>query len=426
MVLTGPVVRAVSRSPYWPVLTHPRLRRILPGIGVSALGGGMSSVAVSWLAIELAPPEHRALWVGAAITANTLPGAVGALTLGPLLGRRSGAQLAGWDATLRFATLLLVPVLHLTGHLGIGALVTILALSSALGAWGKAGRYTMLSEMLDKQNHLAGNAVVNLMLEISTVVGPLLAALVIDRGGPVPAIAIVAVTWGILAATYRFGVPPDAHGGVRPGASRSAGLRAIVREPVLLKLIILSFGFFLFFGPASVALPLYVVDGLDASAGTLAGFYTAFGLGAVLGALVTGYLKRFPMLLATSVVVLGFGLSLAVVGLHVPIVASWAAFGMCGLFWGPFPSTTTVLFQELARPDELPQVLAARGAAMSVATPLGAMAGAPLALLLGARQTLLLSAGCLITLGLLALALRTAPGRSAAAAPTAERASGAS
>lgn len=42
-------------SPYWPVLTHPRLRRVLPGLVISALGDGMSLVAISWLALQLAP-----------------------------------------------------------------------------------------------------------------------------------------------------------------------------------------------------------------------------------------------------------------------------------------------------------------------------------------------------------------------------------
>lgn len=399
--------RVFRNSPYWPVITHPHLRRILPGIGVSALGGGMSSVAVSWLAIELAPVEHRALWVGAAIAAGTLPGAVGALTLGRFLNGRSGPQLAGWDAVLRFVTLLCVPLLQMAGGLRIETFVVVLAASSVLGAWGKAGRYTMLSEMLDKEHRLAGNAVVNLMLEISTVVGPLLAAVIIARGGSVTALGVVAVTWGVLAATYRFAVPRvQGSAAIEPGASRSEGLRVIAREPRLLALIVLSFGFFLFFGPSSVAIPLHVVDGLGASAGTLAGFYTAFGVGAVLGAMVTGHLKRFPMVATTAVVVLGFGLSLSLVGLDVPVYVSWIGFGLCGLFWGPFPSTTTVLFQDLSPESDLPQVLAARGAAISVATPLGAMLGAPLVLAVGAQGTLLLSAACLTVLGFLALLIR--------------------
>ena len=36
----------------------------------------MSAVAIAWLAIELAPPASRGLWVGAAVAAYSVPGAV--------------------------------------------------------------------------------------------------------------------------------------------------------------------------------------------------------------------------------------------------------------------------------------------------------------------------------------------------------------
>jgi len=408
------VVRAVTRSPYWPVLTHPLLRRVLPGIGVSALGGGMSSIAVSWLAMELAPADHRAAWVAAAVAAYTLPGAVGAFLLGGLLNGRSGAQLAGWDALLRAGALALIPLVHALGSLSIPLYVVLLGLSSVLSAWGKAGRYTMLSELLDKKDHLAGNSVVNVMLELSTVVGPLLAAIVIARGGPEYVLALVALSFAVLAATYRFAIPRDSdRGGVRAGASRSEGFRAIARDPGLLGLLALSFGFFLFFGPSSVAIPLYVVEDLEASAATLAGFYTAFGIGAVVGALLTGYLRNLPLMPTTICIVLGFGLALAPLGLGLPVAASWISFGVCGLFWGPFPSTTTALFQGSAPAAALPQVLAARGAVTGVAVPLGAMAGAPLVLMVGAQAT----AACLTALGVAALLLRAVPRRSGNRSP---------
>ncbi|HEX5288138.1 MAG TPA: hypothetical protein VFX25_04665 [Streptosporangiaceae bacterium] len=68
-------------SPYYPALSHPVFRKVLPGTAASALGDGMSAVAIAWLAIELAPPGHRGLWVGAAVAAYSLPGAVGAVAL---------------------------------------------------------------------------------------------------------------------------------------------------------------------------------------------------------------------------------------------------------------------------------------------------------------------------------------------------------
>jgi hypothetical protein len=56
-------------SPYYPALSHPVLRRVLPGAAASALGDGMSAVAIAWLALKLAPEPSRGLLVGAAVAA---------------------------------------------------------------------------------------------------------------------------------------------------------------------------------------------------------------------------------------------------------------------------------------------------------------------------------------------------------------------
>jgi hypothetical protein len=154
----------------------------------------------------------------------------------------------------------------------------------------------------------------------------------------------------------------------------------------------------------TVAIPLYVADDLQASAGTLAGFYTAFGIGAVTGAFVAGHLQKWPLLPTTIGIVLGFGLALLPLGLGGPVIVSWVAFGLCGAIWGPFPTTTTTLFQRQAGAEHLPQILAARTALTGLAVPLGATLGAPAIAILGAAGAILASSLSLIALGVAAAA----------------------
>ena len=92
-------------SPYYPALSHPVLRQVLPGAAASALGDGMSAVAIAWLALKLAPTHSRGLWVGAAVAAYSLPGAVGAVALRRWLSRRRGARLVFVNAVLRAVAL---------------------------------------------------------------------------------------------------------------------------------------------------------------------------------------------------------------------------------------------------------------------------------------------------------------------------------
>src|ERR1700678_2352900 len=130
------LIERVRSSPYYPALTHPVLRRILPGAAASALGDGMSAVAIAWLALKLAPPGSRGLWVGAAVAAYSLPGAAGAVALRRWLRNRGGARLVFVNAVLRALALGLVGFLAIAGRLDLPADVRLLGVSSLPRAWG--------------------------------------------------------------------------------------------------------------------------------------------------------------------------------------------------------------------------------------------------------------------------------------------------
>jgi DHA3 family macrolide efflux protein-like MFS transporter len=100
----------IRASPYYPALVHPVFRRVLPGAAASALGDGMSAVAIAWPALKLAPADSRGLWVGAAVAAYSLPGAVGAVALRRWLSGRHGTGLVMVNAVLRSAALGLLAV----------------------------------------------------------------------------------------------------------------------------------------------------------------------------------------------------------------------------------------------------------------------------------------------------------------------------
>ncbi|WP_405705865.1 MFS transporter [Streptomyces xanthophaeus] len=394
--------RMVRASPYWPVVSHSTLRRLLPGFTVSSLGDGMAVVAVSWLAIELAPATARGPWVALAAAAYTLSGAVGALVLGRFLRRLPPARLVGYDALLRASALGAIPVCHAFGVLGIELYVALLAVSSVLHAWGQAGIYTLLARQLPERDHLAGNAVLSGVGSLATVIGPPLAGALIVWGGAATVIAVDAATFLVLAVTFLRGVPQDPAPAPEADSSRAAGFAVIRRTPALLGLLGLSFAFFFLFGPLYVALPLHVSDDLGAAAGLLAAFYTAFGLGAVLGSLLTGYLSRLPMWPTTTGIVIAFGVFLLPVGLGAPTWAALAGFAVAGLLWPPYAALSTALFQRSAPRDALPQTLAASSAVRVLSVPLGTALGGPLVAALGAGGTLALSAVSISVLGLAA------------------------
>ncbi|MFI6782653.1 MFS transporter [Micromonospora sp. NPDC050276] len=395
--------RLLRTSPYWPVVSHPLLRRVLPGLTVSALGDGMAVVAVTWLAIQLAPHDQRGTWIAVAMAAYTVPSAAGTVVFGRLLRGRGGGQLAGWDAILRATALAAIPVAHLFGALTIGLYVVLLAASALLHSWGSAGRFTLIAELLPQRHHLPANAVLSTIAGFATIVGPPLAGLLIAWVGPVWVIAIDAATFAALALTYRFAMSTaDSHHRQEHGASRTAGFAFIRHNPALLGLLALSLAFFFLFGPVYVAMPIHITDDLHASATLLGAYYTAFGVGGLVGGVIAGHLRRWPLRATTITIVVAFGVAMLPLGLGAPVGVSLPAFALAGLIWAPYMSTSMALFQRSTSIAQLPAVLAANGAILVVAVPLGAMLGGPLVGAIGARSAMLLCATAIVTVGLTA------------------------
>ncbi|AEB43725.1 MFS transporter [Micromonospora maris] len=396
----------VRSSPYWPVVRHRILRRLLPGFALSYLGEGMALLAVSWLAIQLAPRANAGVWVAAAVAAYTLPGALGTVLFARALSGRSGAQLAAWDAVLRAVMLGAIPVVHLAGALDIRWFTLLLGCSALLRSWGSAGRFTLIAELLPVEHRLAGNALIGLFSEASTLIGPALAALLIAAAGPVLVIAVAAGTYAVLAVSYLIAVPRAARAPIEQRqASSLAGFAAIWRDRPLLGLSTLTFGFFFLYGPVQVALPIHVAESLGNSAGTLAAFWTAFGAGALIGGFAAGYLRRWRLWPTIIAIVVGWGAALLPLGLGAPTGVALVAIAIGGLIWAPYPAATMALLQRSTDGAGRAPVLAAYAAIATLSVPLGTITAGPLITGVGAEFTILAAAVLTVAFGVIAAAI---------------------
>ena len=124
--------RSLIPAVYRRLLSDAQTRRLLLGLGVSALGDGMSTVSIAWLAVLLAPSGHVGVFVGIAVAAYTLPGVVGALALGRFLRHRPARVLVLTHTWLRAGFLATIAILWATGNLVPYVYVALLAGSSVL------------------------------------------------------------------------------------------------------------------------------------------------------------------------------------------------------------------------------------------------------------------------------------------------------
>src|SRR5262245_25270274 len=117
---------------YRGLLANRQTRLLLAGLGVSSLGDGISVVTIAWLAITVAPEGSPGLFVGLAIAAYTLPGIIGALTLGGILRGRPARTLVLVHSLLRATCLSLIALLAAAGALTPPLFVALLAASSLM------------------------------------------------------------------------------------------------------------------------------------------------------------------------------------------------------------------------------------------------------------------------------------------------------
>ncbi len=397
------------------VMRQPVLRRVLPAMLVSALGDGMSMVAVAWLAVQMSPPGQAGVWTGLAVAAYALPAPVGAALLARLVRRLRGAQLVAADAALRAVALGLVAGLAGAGMLSRVGYIALLAVSSLLHAWGSAGGYTLVAELLPDEDRVTGNALLSTFAQVAVVVGPAVAGGLTALVGAGWVIGVDAASFAVLAVScwsaahsrtgpgrtsagwsLSAGAGPPAASGGRPAVS---GWRTILNQPRLLGLIAVTCAFFFLYGPVEVALPVHVAHELGGSAGLLGLYWMVFGIGATLGASAAGLLRHRPLWLVVVGIIIGWGGALLPLGLGSAIAPGLVGFAAGGLIYGPFSAITTALFQRSTAPAALSRVLAARSALTIPATALGTLLGGPLVSAVGGRHTLLLSAVLTIVLG---------------------------
>jgi len=391
---------------YRSLLLDGRTRRLLAGLGASSLGDGLSTVTIAWLALSVATASDVGLFVGLAVAAYTLPGVIGAVAFGRFLrGRSARAMLLG-HCLLRTGCLGGIALLYAAGMLAPHLYVILLAASSLMTAWGTAGEYTILSELGGPQGRLAVNALASAQVSFATIVGPLLAGLLLGWVSP-------SVLLGLDAASFAFlGIIAWRTGRSRQSVNQPIDARAaesgfrLLRRPDLLSLTLVTWVFFFLYGPLEVALPVYVAVDLQAPAGLLGAYWTTFGVGALAATLITGTIRGRNIRRITLLIVAGWGVCLLPFA-FAPIAVTLAAFAIGGLIYGPFIPLTYALFQSSTTAANLPVVLAARSAVVMVATPLGTVIGGPLVGGLGASATLAVSGIATVALAAVASVLWT-------------------
>lgn len=403
--MTAAQTASPARVGYAAILASSEFRGVLPPFLLSAIGDGMTAVAVPLLALNVARGPSRSVVVGLAVALYTLPGVVPVVFLRRRLQRLASLVAVRADAAIRAVCLGSIPVLAAADLLRVPVLLAALSVSALFHSWGAAGRYSFIAEVADDEtSRLVATSMLSGFDQVATILGPLLAALLISLGNATVPIAVDAGTFVILLfGTITRGARQAiaAHRNVGPKNGLSA--RALLKNRAVVGLIVVTYFYFLLYGPVEVALPLLIRDAGSRAVAPLGIFWSVFGTGAVIGSLAGGKIPKRLWWIAGVISIIGWGAAILPIAWVGPSVLALVAFGFGGLLYAPYPIVSYTFLQTLVPREALLSVLAIRSALMLTAGPVGAALGGPIAAGVGSRNTFAISGGATVALGILAV-----------------------
>ena len=349
----------------------------LTGTGVSLFGNAMAMLAIPWFVLELTGSASQTGFAG---MAASLPMALSGLLGGPLIDRFGGRRISIISDVISALSVAAIPLLYHLELLTYPLILALIFVGAILDIPGVTAR-RMLLPGFQKQANLRPeqmNTAFEVLGNIANMLGPAIAGGLIVLMGPVNLLWITSAGFLASAAGVLF-LAPTHEQNTRTQRqpyleSIREGFAFIGNTRVLLTLAILFAGTnFLSNGFTAVGLPVLVFETWG-TATRLGLFFTAMGVGSLLGALLYGSLGHRVRQHRRTIVLVGFGTQPIWFGAFLltesfPILL--AAMFLSGFVAGPInPLSVTVRFEHI--PKQLQgRVFGTFSAITATITPIG-------------------------------------------------------
>jgi MFS family permease len=351
---------ALERRTFRALHRHRNYRLFFGGQIVSLAGTWMQNTALAWLVIEL---SGSALAVGALAFCRFAPFLVLGLVAGVLIDRFDTRRLLVVTQATAMLVSIALAIVTLTGSASLPLVFALAAIGGLVLVFDAPGRQTLTFQMVgpkELQNAVALNSG---LFNGSRVIGPAIAGVVIALVGTGLCFVVNAVSFLSVLVSLRLMREEELHPvEKRPETRLVAGIRegfewafhAPVARVVLTVITVVSLVGFNF----HVLVPLLASQTLEVGAETFGILASAFGLGALAGALATASLREATMRVFVGGAAGFSGLMLLLSLIDSVPLALVLLFGL-GASFALFTASANALVQ-LSAPDHL------RGRVMSL------------------------------------------------------------
>jgi MFS family permease len=320
---------------YRALFAVPDLPRVLAGMVVARVAGGMLSIAIILFTLtEYGSP----VLAGIVTFASIFPGLVLSPIAGALLDRHGRARLVILDYCVAAGSLGLIGVLALAGDLPAPLLVLIAAAASLTQPLSLAGLRSLLPILAPTHLWERANAIDSNGYVVATLLGPPIAGgLVALLGGPLALI----VNGGVFAAAaiVLIGMPDPRSATESTGrllVDAWQGLRYTLRHPTLRALALSISAANMCSGALYIVVPILILDQLRLGPFAVGAAWAVMGVTGLVGALLFGRIDsrgREKSLLVWAQ--LGIAVAAASLLLPASLLGIVAALGAIGFVEGP-------------------------------------------------------------------------------------------
>jgi MFS family permease len=286
-------LRAFRLPAFLSAFAFMNYRRLWSGAFLSSVGTWTQDVALSWLVhTHFVDPRY----LGYRSFAADAPLLTFMVLGGAAADRVDRRRILMTSQILQMCFAAVLGVLYATGRLGMAAIL-VLAFLTGLAQSQSAPTYqAVLSTLVPPKEIPSALALNSLQFNLSRAIGPVIAGLLLVKAGTGWCFAVNALSFlAVIVALARIEIPSPRVGAKESlGKTLADGFGYVRRSDVLFLLMALAFlGSFLAF-PLVTYLPVVAGDVFGTGARGYSQLLSSFGVGAILGALVTAHRGQAP------------------------------------------------------------------------------------------------------------------------------------
>ena len=391
------------RSQVWQAFSllyrYPAFGRLWIGRSISLFGDTFTLIALPWFVLQITASGTATASI---LLTLQLPAILTSMAIGSLVDRFQPRAIITIDNGLRTLIIGLIPILYWFGLLELWFLFLLTFLAGMLVPATEVGSRSILPELVDDQDLDAANMLWSFSLNLSLVLGPAVAGLLVASFGGPSVLLIDAVTFAVMAfVAVTIPNVERSKSSAQPLLSEPLGLRQLWDMKVVRNTTLLSLVFFFSYGPLEAAMPLYSDTILQTDAQGYGLLWSALAVGALIGTLSsTALSRRLRLGVALPLIALLWGASLLPMAFTNKLGLACGLLLLGGLMWGPYTPMETTLLQRNVPKEQLGRVFGARSTLLTGGSPLGLAVGGILLAFVPATTVIAFSALACILVGL--------------------------